>query len=58
MAVRAAGNLFHKIFAPFYLRGFILRGGGAWRRGDYSNQDCDEYGSDTGMFHWQCSSAL
>src|SRR5207244_11301266 len=56
MAVPAAGNLLYQVFATLYLRGFVLLSGGAWRRGDYSNHDCDEYGSERGKFHWQCPS--
>src|SRR5438270_7878678 len=56
MAVPAAGNLLYQVFATLYLRGFVLLSGGAWRRGDYSNHDCDEYGSERSKFHWQCPS--
>src|SRR3989442_14163654 len=57
MAVPAAGNLLYQVFATLYLRGFVLLSGGAWRRGDYSNHDCDEYGSERSKIHWPCSSA-
>src|SRR5437763_12949163 len=56
MAVPAAGNLLYQVFATLYLRGFVLLSGGAWRTGDYSNHDCDEYGSARGKLHWQCPS--